>query len=312
MIERFYSNGKLLLTGEYVVLDGALSLAVPTKYGQGMTVKETDTRQLLWKSLNEKGEVWFEGVFDLDQPLRIPDALCAPLPSQEEGRRITETLVKILDEAKKLNTAFLSAQTGYEVETRLDFPRNWGLGTSSTLINNIAQWAGVDAYELLWKSFSGSGYDIACAQRNGPILYQLKNNVPLVKEAVFDPPFKDRLYFVFLNKKQNSREGIAHYRKASFDKGHIVRQVSEIAHRIISCTDISVFESLILEHETLLAHVLGVPTIKESLFPDFDGAIKSLGAWGGDFIWAVGNENTPVYFNDKGFKTSIPYPKMVL
>ena len=31
---RFYSNGKLLITGEYVILDGALSLAVPSLLGQ--------------------------------------------------------------------------------------------------------------------------------------------------------------------------------------------------------------------------------------------------------------------------------------
>jgi len=35
----FYSNGKLLITGEYLVLDGAKALALPTKYGQGQIVK---------------------------------------------------------------------------------------------------------------------------------------------------------------------------------------------------------------------------------------------------------------------------------
>jgi hypothetical protein len=52
------------------------------------------------------------------------------------------------------------------------------LGTSSTLINNIAQWFGIDAYELLWKSFGGSGYDIASAQHNKPIVYQLQRANP--------------------------------------------------------------------------------------------------------------------------------------
>lgn len=35
----FKSNGKLLLTGEYLVLDGAVALALPTKMGQIMTVE---------------------------------------------------------------------------------------------------------------------------------------------------------------------------------------------------------------------------------------------------------------------------------
>ena len=40
MEKTYYSNGKLLLTGEYVVLDGAEALAVPTRFGQNLTVKQ--------------------------------------------------------------------------------------------------------------------------------------------------------------------------------------------------------------------------------------------------------------------------------
>ena len=35
---RMYSNGKLLISGEYVILDGALSLAVPTLFGQYLEI----------------------------------------------------------------------------------------------------------------------------------------------------------------------------------------------------------------------------------------------------------------------------------
>jgi hypothetical protein len=41
------------------------------------------------------------------------------------------------------------------------------------------------------------------------------------------------------------------------------------------------------------------------------GAIKSLGAWGGDFILASGNQKTPNYFHEKGFKTVISYSEMI-
>jgi len=34
----FYSHGKLLLTAEYVILDGAKALALPTKFGQEMEI----------------------------------------------------------------------------------------------------------------------------------------------------------------------------------------------------------------------------------------------------------------------------------
>ena len=61
----FYSNGKLLLTGEYLVLDGAKSLAVPTKLGQDLIVENIQEQQLIWGSFTNTGECWFEAVFDL-------------------------------------------------------------------------------------------------------------------------------------------------------------------------------------------------------------------------------------------------------
>ena len=69
-MKSFYSNGKLLLTGEYVVLDGALSLAVPTPRGQSMSVRKTDSGKLRWKSRDEKGKIWFESIFDM-APLKL-------------------------------------------------------------------------------------------------------------------------------------------------------------------------------------------------------------------------------------------------
>ena len=64
----FYSNGKLLITGEYVVLDGAKALAIPTKFGQYLTVNTLKNKQqakLFWQSIDEKGNIWFQGEFKL-------------------------------------------------------------------------------------------------------------------------------------------------------------------------------------------------------------------------------------------------------
>ena len=44
--QTFYSNGKLLITGEYVVLDGAKALALPTKFGQSLLVKDRKSTRL--------------------------------------------------------------------------------------------------------------------------------------------------------------------------------------------------------------------------------------------------------------------------
>ena len=58
--------------------------------------------------------------------------------------------------------------------------------------------------------------------------------------------------------------------------------------------------------------ILETPTIKNVLFPDFNGTIKSLGAWGGDFAMVIASENPTEYFIKKGYNTIIPYDKMIL
>jgi mevalonate kinase len=50
MKKTFYSNGKLLITGEYLVLDGAKALALPTKFGQNLTVEEGANQEISWTS----------------------------------------------------------------------------------------------------------------------------------------------------------------------------------------------------------------------------------------------------------------------
>ncbi|MFD0863694.1 GYDIA family GHMP kinase [Sungkyunkwania multivorans] len=302
-MKKFYSNGKLLLTGEYVVLDGAKALAIPTKYGQSLSIAETDTNHIKWQSLDHKGNVWFKS--DL---LLNTDRFLATSQKDET----TQTLVKLLSEANKLNPSFLAGTKGLKVTSKLDFPRNWGLGSSSTLINNIAQWAGVDAYQLLWNAFSGSGYDIACAQHDHPIIYQLKDKMPHVEKTLFDPTFKDRLYFVHLNEKQNSREGIAHYRKAKALLAPFIQQIDEVTEQFIKSRSLNDLKMAIELHERLIADLVKLPTVKERLFPDYFGSIKSLGAWGGDFVLATGDETTTNYFKEKGFHTVIPYKDMVL
>ena len=303
MEKNFHSNGKLLLTGEYVVLDGALSLALPTKFGQDLKVIEIEKPQIRWKSKDKDGLVWFETVFELSE-IHSPSNLV----KKPDTRNM---LAKILNEASLLNSEFLNGQQGYYIETQLDFPKEWGLGTSSTLINNLAQWAEVDAYKLLWNTFSGSGYDIACAQHSTPLLYKLEDNTPVVKQVSFHPSFEDELFFVYLNKKQNSREAIAHYRRQNIKKGELTAKISEITEAILRCSNQGSFIELMEAHETLLSSILDVKPVKELHFQDYAGAVKSLGAWGGDFILAIGDAETPTYFTSKGYNTIIPYRDMV-
>lgn len=299
-----------MLTGEYVVLDGATSLAVPTSFGQDLTVESIEESQLIWGSFDHTNQCWFEAIFDLPK-LRL---VSATFNSLQEGSSefIAETLLKILQEARRLNADFLQTEKGFVVKTNLTFPRDWGLGSSSTLINNIAQWANVDPFKLLWNSFSGSGYDIACAQNDSPILYRFDGKEPFVNTCDFTPSFKEQLFFVHLNQKQNSREGIQRYRESSKDKKELIDRISQISFDLLAVESLEVFESLIEEHELLISSVIGLPTVKENLFPDYFGSIKSLGAWGGDFVLVTGNEETPNYFKQKGYSTILSYSEMVL
>ena len=204
MEKTFYSNGKLLITGEYLVLDGTKSLALPTKFGQYLKVTSGDLGQICWTSFDNDDSIWFEETISFNEIINFKD-------SDNLSQR--ETLIKILHEAHLINAAFLKSSFGYSISTALTFPKLWGLGTSSTLINNIAQWLQIDSYTLLKNSFGGSGYDIACAQNDTPILFQLENSLPKVEKVIFNPEFTDSIYFVYLNKKQSSKTAIENYYK---------------------------------------------------------------------------------------------------
>lgn len=285
------------------MLDGALSLTIPTKFGQSLIIEPIEEHVLYWKSFDETKNVWFEKQFELNHGELIETI-------QQDD--ISKRLIQIINAVKTLNPKFLNDASGFRIETHLEFPKNWGLGTSSTLINNIAQWANINAFKLLDKTFGGSGYDIACAQNNTPITYQIDNKKPIVKTAEFNPSFKEHLYFVHLNKKQNSREGIKHYRENKENVQSTIAKINTITLEMVGSKNLDHFQNLMTQHETIISEVTKQTPVKERLFKDFDGAIKSLGAWGGDFVMVASKNNPSGYFKGKGYETVIPYSKMVL
>lgn len=301
---RYHSNGKLLLTGEYAVLDGAMALGLPCRLGQRLTISKHRREGLVWQSLDHKQVPWFDTEFKVSE-------LRANTPKATSSG-IRETLLSILQGAVALNPDFLYKLQGHTAISELEFPRDWGLGSSSTLINNIAQWAEVNAYTLLWNTFSGSGYDIACAQNKQPLTYQLKGTTPQVELLKFNPPFTKELFFVYLNKKQNSREGIRRYKRVVANQQDFLDKISEITRSVTLCNNLSNFQELLLRHEELLSETMQLQRIQDQLFPDFKGLIKSLGAWGGDFVLAMGTDAIPEYFNSHGYSTVLSYDELVL
>ena len=302
-MQEYYSNGKLLLTGEYLVLDGARALALPTKFGQSLTVESIAEPKIYWESISYQDKIWNEGIFSGFNEQKL---------NADNVDKYNQCLVQILLAAQQLNPKFLDDEKGFKVKTRLDFPLDWGLGSSSTLINNIAAWSRVDAYDLLELTFGGSGYDIACAQHDQALIYRLISNGRRIETVKFDPNFKDHLYFVYLNKKQNSRAAISDYNLKSNKSEHVISEINAITDAIIGTRTLEEFGSLIDQHERILSNCLQKSTIKDLYFNDFDGFIKSLGAWGGDFILAGSKDDPKSYFMQKGFQTIIDFEGMIL
>lgn len=302
-MQTYYSHGKLLLTAEYVVLDGAKALAIPTVFGQSLHVEKEATNKLTWNSLDHNENIWFNAVFSFqNETVSIENTT---------NSEISNRLLQIITAVKQLNPKFLKDE-GFKISTVLEFPKNWGLGTSSTLINNIANWAKVDAYKLLELTFGGSGYDIACAQEDSTLTYQLNDKKRVIEYVNFNPNFKNNLYFVHLNKKQNSRDGIAHYKANRNNLEVTIATINAITEQMIICETLDKFQSLINEHEQTIASVTNQIPVKQLLFDDFNGSIKSLGAWGGDFILVASKNNPTEYFKNKGFDTILSYTDMVL
>lgn len=306
-MQTFYSHGKLLLTGEYAVLDGATALALPTRQGQGMTVEEIPEPVIQWKSIDNAGNVWFEESFD------IATLKATSNKGKAFGDEVSKMLFLTLFLAEKRNPIMLPGDSGFKVTTTTEFPRDWGLGTSSTLIANIAKWFQIDAFELLRETFGGSGYDVAVALQATAITFQKQGPENAILKTSFTPPFLDQLFFVHLNQKQNSRDSIAHYRRQ--DKKSLetaVDKISALTHRIITCTELLEFELLLEVHENVISQLIGLQKVRSSLFSDYSGAVKSLGGWGGDFVLATGSSVDMEYFRRKGFETIVPYREMIL
>ncbi|HFA52050.1 MAG TPA: GHMP kinase [Bacteroidetes bacterium] len=303
-----HAHGKLLLTAEYFVLDGAVALATPVKYGQSLIVsKNTKSKNLCWQSYDAQGGCWFEAAFHPEN---------FNLLTYSDGA-VAARLKSIFLFIKKQNPQI--SFHNLNIKTQLEFSRDWGLGTSSTLIYLLAKWAGVDAFELQFNIFGGSGYDIACAGADSPILYQKKSEKPVFEKCNFDPPFADNLYFIYLGKKQNSRDGIAFYEKnkniESAKKRDLIKDISALTYLFLKTKKLSDFEKTIIEHENIVASYIGLEKVKDIFFRDYWGGVKSLGAWGGDFVLATSGrpeKETRKYFNEKGFRVFLKYKDMVL
>lgn len=295
-----FSHGKLLLTSEYVVLDGALALALPTKWGQEFLVSEQpDGRALIhWTALHQ-GKSWLKATLNYQTGTIISTNI------PESAGFILKVIMKVKD----LSVNVLKENISYFITTNLQFPANYGLGSSSTLMNNLAQWAAVDAFLLNETCLGGSGYDIAVAQQQSAILYQSQPE-RMVQKIVFDPPFQKDLIFIHLNQKQNSREGINLYRSKEKSRA-ITEEFSAITKQVLEVQHLEEFSELMTLHENKLSEFLGIETVREKNFENAPSFVKSLGAWGGDFVMSSKFLGYQDYFSGKGFCDIFQYEDLI-
>jgi len=297
----FKSNGKILLTSEYLVLDGAKAIALPSKLTQDLYVEQCDKEIIEWQGIDEKGNVWYEENFYLKNN---------DLVYRAEKNNTSEKLLLLFNHI--LKTREVKDILGNKFSTKLNFKREWGLGTSSTFVNNLAKWANIDPYRLLFSAFKGSGYDIACCDVNNPIIFEKKQNSINVKNITFNPPFIENIFLIHLDKKQNTQASITNYLRTKSEKNDLIKRINLISEEMLQCKNLNHFEDLIVEHESIISQAISQEPIQKLTFNDYNlGKIKSLGAWGGDFILVTSKNNDLSYFNNKGFETILKLSDLV-
>lgn len=291
--QTFHANGKLLLTGEYLVLKGARAIALPLNKGQEMEVERWGSDGLKWQAFIPSG-LWFEAVYAPD--LGIVSA---------SDDTLAQRLQQILLQAMEINPATKEILQHKRVTTTLAFNPQWGWGSSSTLLSLLGQWLDIDTWQLMDKTFGGSGYDLACAVADHPIFYKrIAGQTPETERAVFNPPFLAQLGVVWLKRKQTSSHQARSFLSSGFNDKAIIDEISAIGQAITTAATQDDFNQLLKHHEQIIASITGETPVKKRLFADFNGQIKSLGAWGGDFVLFSGDEsliNSIDYFKTKGY-----------
>ncbi|MCU7617866.1 GYDIA family GHMP kinase [Chryseobacterium sp. PBS4-4] len=295
-----YSPGKLMLTSEYFAVDGALVLAVPTKLGQEFFFEEIhDGKSIIFWEAYHQNKLWLKAVIDYKNWQILETNITSS----------AEFILKTLKNVQSLSEIQFKGSQTYHLKTNLQFPSDYGLGSSSTLMNNLAEWSDIDPFHLNSISLGGSGYDIAVANAKSAVLFQNKPEIRFEK-VNFNPKFKNELIFIHLNQKQDSREGINLY-KSKTKSQNLVNEFSDLTRNILLCDELDNFSDLMTIHEQRISYFIEIPTVKSIFFADCAKFVKSLGAWGGDFVMSAKFEGYEDYFWGKGFSTVFEWNDLI-
>jgi len=291
----FTAHGKLLLTGEYAITQSARGIAMPTSFGQHLSLESYEgPEHVLWVALDNENKPWFTAGFDREGRV---------LHSSSEA--MAQKLQVFLEPVRQSNGWNASVRA----QTKVDFPRLWGLGTSSTLCALLAQWAKIDALSYR-KLHGGSGYDLACAQANGAISYELSHEQPEIKDVQLPEVLKESV-FVYRGAKQNTDSSLKLVRSKPFSSEQC-KEITRLSDAFLLAKSIEDLESIIEKHELLIANHLGLERAIDGPFKGVVGQVKSLGGWGGDFVMLTRFEENRQWLEANGFTTIIPFETMTL
>lgn len=293
---KFQAHGKLLLFGEYLVLEGSKCLAIPLRYHQTLAVSKSDSPHHIWRSF-ETGKEWFSCAFN--------DSLEVFSHNQTDTANTLRRLLVLIHH--KLPALFREKRC---FEVNADFPLKWGLGSSSTLVSLLSQWSGLDPYILLDNSFGGSGFDIACATASGPIVYEMSNRT--IQSVMLPDSISSKLLFIYSGRKQSTAQETLRFKDKDIPQ-HAVDRMNGLIDKVLQVKQIVDFETYMSESELLLAPLLYKDAVKAALFKDYPYSIKSLGAWGGDFFMASYRDEREArnYFSNKGYPVHFTYPEII-
>jgi mevalonate kinase len=290
-----FSRGKLILMGEYAVMDGATALCIPLQTGQQLLYDETGDKMIHWSwTYNEK----LIARFSLD-------ALSLRSTGYED-KGDAGWATRLIQQIRIQNRNFLSG--GAILEFKNHFPVEWGLGSSSATISSLCRLAEADPYRVNQRLTGGSGADIAAAVADKWFFYQ-RFPEPRTDEIETDFQHKEHVFFIYSGKKQATARHIASISRKLPDE--ILEKAEEYA-RIFASGTLEEVMLAVQEHEKMLADQLGLPS-RAGSFKDFDGKIKSLGAWGGDFFMAITPHDPDYvreYFKKRGFEIVLQWEEM--
>jgi len=280
MSKTYHAHWKILLSGEYMILDWAVGCWLSTCHGQTLEVKEiTSNIPVIHRKAEEQWKIRFEWIYDKKNNIWTSSS------SDDVARYLSHLFLFGIKNNKVLH----SDNKSYEVKTHLSYPRNRWLWSSSTIIYLYAQLIEANPFDVhMHQHPSGSGYDIACAWASWPLLFEKTDKNPfLVTPINWKPSFHKNLYFVYSWKKQNTHE-------------------SSVDER----------SSLIIEHEKIIAQHLGATPIQTTRFADNDSiVVKSLWWWGWDFLlvtWKWEKSDLIKYMNEKHITHIFTWDEFIL